>query len=118
MNLLAVIQGFPEIHLIDIIDILLVAYLFYEIYKLVKFLPKEEKFALSDQMRRAAVSVPSNIAEGYERNSDKEFINFLVIARGSRAELETQLYICVRQGYITQQQAEKPFLFVTKYKGL
>ena len=80
-----------------------------EIYKLVKFLPKEEKFALSDQMRRAAVSVPSNIAEGYERNSDKEFINFLVIARGSRAELETQLYICVRQGYITQQQAEKAF---------
>ena len=65
-----------------------------EIYRLVKFLPKEETYALSDQMRRAAVSVPSNIAEGYERKSPKEFANFLSIARASRAELETQICIC------------------------
>ena len=71
-----------------------------EIYKLVRLLPKEEIYALSDQMRRAVVSIPSNIAEGQGRNSDKEFINFLSIARGSLWELETQLEICVRLGYI------------------
>ena len=80
-----------------------------EIYKLVKFLPKEETYALSDQMKRAAVSIPSNIAEGYERHSTKEYINFLCIARGSRAELETQLYICLRQNYLNQVQAENAF---------
>lgn len=80
-----------------------------EIYKLVKLLPKEETYALSDQMRRAVVSIPSNIAEGYERKSNKEYINFLSIARSSRVELETQLYICVRQKYMTLQEVEKAF---------
>ncbi len=77
-------------------------------YRLVKLLPKEELYSLSDQMRRAAVSVPSNIAEGQQRNSTKEFINFLSIARGSAAELETQYMICIRLGYLTQTQAQKP----------
>ncbi len=80
-----------------------------EIYIIVRCLPKEETYALSDQMRRAAVSIPSNIAEGYERKSKKEYVQFLAIAKSSRAELETQLYICIRQKYITQQQAEKAF---------
>ena len=71
-----------------------------EIYSLVKKLPKEEMFALSDQMRRAAVSIPSNIAEGQARNSTKEFLQFLAIARGSTAELETQLLLCVQVGYL------------------
>ena len=75
-----------------------------EVYKLVKFLPREETYALSDQMRRAVVSIPSNIAEGQERNSSKEFAQFLSIARGSKAELETQLCICVRLGYLTEDQ--------------
>ena len=52
-----------------------------EIYRLVKFLPREETYALSDQMRRAVVSIPSNIAEGHGRSSTREFINFLYIAR-------------------------------------
>lgn len=78
-----------------------------EIYSLVKYLPKEETYALSDQMRRAAVSIPSNIAEGQKRRSDKDFSNFLAIARGSNAELETQLLICKRLGYYSDQQAEK-----------
>ena len=77
-----------------------------QIYKLVKFLPKEETYALSDQMRRAAVSIPSNIAEGQSRNSTKEFVNFLSIARGFNSELTTQLMICVRLKYLTQFQVE------------
>lgn len=76
-----------------------------EVYKLVKLLPKEETYALSDQMRRAVVSIPSNIAEGQGRNSDKEFIQFLSIARGSLWELETQIEICLRIGYIDQSMA-------------
>ena len=72
------------------------------IYKLVKKLPKEELYSLSDQMRRAVVSIPSNIAEGQDRNTNKEFAQFLHIARGSKAELETQLLICVKVGYLTE----------------
>ena len=74
------------------------------IYKLVKKLPKEELYSLSDQMRRAVVSIPSNIAEGHERNTKKEFIQFLTISRGSKAELETQLLICVKIGYLNKTE--------------
>jgi len=76
-----------------------------EVYRLVKLFPKEEHYALSDQMRRAAVSIPSNIAEGYERFNTKEYLRFLMIARGSKAELETQLLICERIELLTHQQA-------------
>ena len=79
-----------------------------EIYALLKLLPKEEMYALSDQMRRAAVSIPSNIAEGQQRLSEKEFSNFLSFSRGSAAELETQLLICVKLGYLTSDQVQKP----------
>ena len=72
-----------------------------EIYRLVKKLPKEETYALSDQMRRSAVSIPSNIAEGQGRESKNEFRTFLSIAKGSISELETQLLICVRLGYLS-----------------
>ena len=75
-----------------------------ETYKLCKYLPKEETYALSDQMRRAAVSIPSNIAEGQARKNKKEFIHFLYIAQGSIAELQTQLEICIRLGYIQKDQ--------------
>ena len=77
-----------------------------EIYRLTKRLPKEELFSLSDQMRRAAVSVPSNIAEGHGRQSEKDFRQFLSVAKGSVYELQTQLYICVRQQFFTEKQAE------------
>lgn len=56
-------------------------------------LPKEERYALADQMKRCAVSVPSNIAEGHSRHSTKEYIHFLYIAAGSCAEFETQLIL-------------------------
>ncbi|MBC8400312.1 MAG: four helix bundle protein [Candidatus Marinimicrobia bacterium] len=64
-----------------------------EIYQLTKQFPDEEKFGLSSQLRRAAVSIPSNIAEGAARSSNKEFIHFLYISLGSLSELETQLLI-------------------------
>ena len=76
-----------------------------EVYRLVKFLPREETYALSDQMRRAVVSIPSNIAEGHGRNSTKEYIKFLSVARGSQTELETQLQICVRLKYLSEDEA-------------
>ncbi len=71
-----------------------------EVYRLVRILPKEELFGLSDQMKRAAISIPSNIAEGYGRNSTKEYIRFLAIAKGSKAELETQLLLSVKVNYL------------------
>ena len=82
-------------------------YLVEQVYMLVKQLPREETYALSDQMRRAAVSIPSNIAEGASRNSTKEYIQFLYIALGSAAELETQLIIGERIGYFRAINAIK-----------
>lgn len=68
--------------------------------KIVMTLPREERFGLADQMRRSSISIPSNIAEGHARNSNKEFIHFLSISRGSIAELQTQLLFCNRVRYI------------------
>ena len=76
-----------------------------EVYTLVKLLPKEETYALSDQMRRSAVSVPSNIAEGYCRSTDKELGQFLYIARGSCTELETQILIGISLNYFNDSQS-------------
>ena len=83
-----------------------------EVYVLIRFLPKEEQFSLSDQMRRAAVSVPSNIAEGHGRQTDRELKHFLSIAKGSVFELETQIHLCLRLGYFTQGQAQKALSLV------
>ena len=75
-----------------------------EIYSHTQSFPDNEKFGLISQMRRSAVSIPSNIAEGAARNSDKEFSRFLTIARGSLMELDTQLTISHRLGYIVYSQ--------------
>ena len=75
-----------------------------EVYGLIKSLPNEETYALSSQIKRAAVSIPSNIAEGQERNTTKDFINYLYMAKGSKGELETQILLCVRLKYLTQAQ--------------
>ena len=77
-----------------------------EVYGLVKSLPSEELYVLSNRMRRAAVSIPSNIAEGKERGTTKDFIKYLHIAKGSKAELETQLLICVRLDFLAQSQIQ------------
>jgi len=75
-----------------------------EVYSLTKLLPKEEMYALSDQIRRAAVSIPSNIAEGQGRVTSKEFIRFLSMARGSLWELSTQIELCERLQFVERSQ--------------
>lgn len=67
-----------------------------EIYKFTRCLPSEEKYGLVSQMRRAAVSIPSNIAEGFRRKGLGDYIRFLAISNGSLAELETQINLCRR----------------------
>ncbi|MDQ3667355.1 MAG: four helix bundle protein [Acidobacteriota bacterium] len=73
-----------------------------EVYKATERFPKEEKYGLTSQIRRAAVSVPANIAEGAGRYSQKEFAHFLSNAQGSTSELETELIIAHRLGYLSE----------------
>ncbi len=78
-----------------------------EIYETTEDFPKEVKYSLADQMRRAAVSVPSNIAEGAARQTKKEFINYLHIAQGSLSELDTQLEIARRLQFLDKGNWDK-----------
>ena len=75
-----------------------------EIYKLCTEFPKHEVYGLTNQLQRAAVSVPSNIAEGQARNSSKEFNHFLGIALGSLAELETQFILAQHLDYLPEEE--------------
>ena len=74
------------------------------IYLMTQSFPKEEMFGLVSQLRRASVSVPSNIAEGYARGTDKEKLHFLRISSGSMSEVETQLLLSLNLGYIDQEK--------------
>lgn len=78
-----------------------------EIYKLTSLFPDSEKYGLVSQLRRAAISIPSNIAEGAARGGRKEFLNFLSIAQGSAAEVETQLIISQKLGYMSEETLDK-----------
>ncbi len=73
------------------------------IYNLTKKYPQEELYSLTSQMRRAAVSVMSNIAEGFDRRTTKEFISFLIIARASVSEVQNDLYISLDLNYINNE---------------
>ena len=75
-----------------------------KVYKITKKYPNTEKYSLASQLRRAAVSVPSNIAEGYGRKTTPEYIRFLYIAYGSSCELETQLLLSGDLGYIEKNE--------------
>lgn len=85
-----------------------------EIYKLADKLPSNEKFGLPSQITRAAVSIPSNIAEGCSRNSEIEFKRFLEIAMGSLFELETQLIIPEELGLISREDLQDLFKLLDK----
>jgi four helix bundle protein len=77
-----------------------------QIYRVTERFPSNEQFGLTSQIRRAAVSIPSNIAEGTARQTKKEFLNFLHIAKGSLSELDTQLEIARRLEYLDQTRWE------------
>jgi len=78
-----------------------------EIYKELQAFPTHEKFGLTGQLQRAAVSIPSNIAEGAARRNTRELLQFLYIARGSLSELDTQLEICFRLQYLEKPAYER-----------
>ncbi|MDD3269976.1 MAG: four helix bundle protein [Syntrophomonadaceae bacterium] len=75
-----------------------------QVYSVTNSFPKEEVYGLTNQMRRCAISIPSNIAEGAARDSNLEFVRFLTIARGSLSELETQLLIARDLGYTSDEK--------------
>ncbi len=78
-----------------------------QVYEVTSLFPSDEKFGLASQMRRAAVSIPSNVAEGAALNSHKQFIHFLHTAQGSAAELETQIFISQELGFLTERMSKE-----------
>lgn len=78
-----------------------------DIYEIVKEFPKDERFTLVSQMTRSAVSIPSNIAEGASRNSEKDFGRFLEFSLGSTFELETQVRIAERREYVNSKKSSE-----------
>ena len=78
-----------------------------DVYTLTQKFPDNEKFGLTQQIRRAAVSIPSNIAEGSGRGTNKDFIQFINVANGSAFEVETQLYLALDLEYISQSEFEE-----------
>lgn len=87
-------------------------------YKLTKLFPSSEIYGLTSQMNRAAVSIPSNIAEGAGRNSNKEFTQFLNISMGSCFELETQIILAFEFAYIKKEELEKFVLDINRLEKM
>jgi four helix bundle protein len=85
------------------------------VYRLSACFPTDERFGLTNQIRRAAVSVPSNVAEGQGRGIGGEFAHHLRIANGSRQEVETQALIAVRLGYVTADQAAETLALAEEF---
>ena len=79
-----------------------------QVYEMTKYFPKSEDYSLTSQMRRSAISVPSNISEGAARQTKKEFIQFLHMAQGSLSELDTHMEIAKRLGYFGECHSKKP----------
>ena len=110
---LKIIQNLPLVKrkiifwsIIIILGLIICSLYVIDIRNKIKTFPMEEKYNLTDQLRRAVVGIPSNIAEGAARNTKKEFANFLYIAQGSLSELDTQLEIAFKLGYIKSNDFE------------
>lgn len=88
------------------------------IYQLTKTDKFSRDFALRDQIRRAAVSIMSNIAEGFERGGNQEFLQFLYVAKASCGEVRSQLYVGLDQGYIISSDAEKSIVALRRLSGM
>ncbi len=89
-----------------------------QVYRITQGFPNEEKFGLVSQMRRAAVSIPSNLAEGQARHGTREFIQFISHAEGSVAELETQLMLAVDLGHYLQKDTDRAFELVSDLRNM
>jgi four helix bundle protein len=89
-----------------------------QVYRITGVFPAEEKSGLVSQMRRAAVSIPSNLAEGQARHTKGEFVQFISHAEGSVAELDTQLIIAVQLSYCTQAQADSAFELLSELRRM
>jgi len=85
-----------------------------KVYEHTKRFPSDEKFGLTSQIRRAAVSIPANIAEGAARQHDKEFVQFLFVAQSSSSELETELLIAQKLGYLDELHYRKLYEEINK----
>jgi len=88
------------------------------VYAVARKLPFEERYALGDQLRRSAVSVPANIAEGQARQHRREFIQALMIARGSLAEVDTLLQITLRLGYVSREGVSPAGILIVSTRQL
>ena len=88
------------------------------IYGLTQRFPSDEKFGLTSQMRRAAVSIPSNLAEGQARRGSREFIQFIAQAEGSLAELDTQLTLAIDLGHVDLSRAKDSVALIEELRGM
>jgi four helix bundle protein len=89
-----------------------------EVYRLTKTEKFLKDFGLRDQIRRAAISVMSNIAEGFERGGNQEFVQFLYVAKASCGEVRSQLYVALDQGYTTADDSEKLLQLFRRLSGM
>ncbi len=89
-----------------------------QVYLLTENFPKRENYSLTDQIRRAAISIPSNIAEGFQRQTSKEFVQFLYHSFGSSAELETQLLLSVDLNYLNETNLKDVILLLTEIQKM
>lgn len=89
-----------------------------QVYQITRTFPDDEKFGLASQMRRAAISIPSNIAEGQARHTTGEFVQCVSHAEGSIAELDTQLLIAVELSYCTKLKAQAAFELISELRKM
>lgn len=89
-----------------------------DVYRVTSKFPSEEKFGLTNQARRCAVSIPSNIAEGAGRNSEKDFLHFLSIANGSSYELQTQLIIANELHFLSQEELDNLLIHLSEIQKM